>query len=127
VKLLVKMMVVFATLYAVASLLRRGRIGWPFAFFGTALITVLGTFGDRILMPKMSRLNAVLTDIPLIGLCLVAAQKLTGDDKGRIDWPYVGIVSSVLGGFEGLYHEWVHDRGDSRALAEQDPEGRILH
>jgi len=118
VKLLVKMMVVFTTLYAVAALMRQGRISWPFAFIGTALTTLLGSAGDRILMPKMKRTTAVLTDIPLIAGSLATARLLAGNKREGVDLPYLGVVSGVLGGFEALYHEWVHDRGRYHRLEE---------
>lgn len=123
-KLLIKMMVVFSTLYAVAGLMRSGRVQWPFAFLGTALVSFLGTAGDRILMPKMSRGMSVVTDMLLIAMSLCGARKITrAEGDLRSWWPYIGVVSAVLGGFECLYHEWVFDRDDYQELAE----GSALH
>ncbi|PWK05108.1 DUF2512 family protein [Tumebacillus permanentifrigoris] len=110
-KLLVKMLVVFSTLYAVGALMRRNRVGWPFAFVGTAVVSLLGTAGDRMLMPKMTRLTAVLTDLLLIAGSLFSARKMVpGDRSTAISLPYIGIVTAVLGAFESLYHEWVFPR-----------------
>ena len=123
-RLLVKMMVVFATLYAVAGVMRSGRVQWPFAFLGTALVSLLGTVGDRILMPKMSRGMAVFTDMLLIALSLCGARKFTrAEGDLRSWWPYIGIVSAVLGGFEGVYHEWVFNR----EAYEEEAERGLVH
>jgi hypothetical protein len=125
-KLLVKIMVIFATLYAVAAMMRRVCLQWPFAFLATALLGLLGTAGDRIFMPKMNRITAALLDALMIAGTLFGTNAL-GDliaprrrskDRTRLSLPYVGVVSGLLGGFESLYHEWVHHREPYQKAAE---------
>jgi len=118
-KLLVKLMVIFSTLYAVGALLRNGRISWPFAFVGTAVTGLLGIAGDRILMPKMKRWTAVWTDVLLIMGSLFAAKWMVREGQG-VDLPYIGTAAAVLGGFESVFHEWVYNREAYQELADSE-------
>lgn len=125
-KLLIKLLAVFSVVYAVSALMSRARVKPPFAFLSTALISLLGTVGDRVLMPKMNRTTAAATDSLLIAASLLGANKLSGGGS-RVPWPYIGAVSTILGGFEALYHEWIYNRGRYQDAAKQDEEGRIIH
>lgn len=123
-KLLIKIMVIFSTLYAVAALVRSTRIQWPFAFASTGLISLLGTIGDRLFLPKMGRVTAALLDTLLIALSLFGTGKFNNDNRRerKISLPYIGIVSGLLGGFESLFHEWLYDRERY-----EEPKGGTLH
>jgi hypothetical protein len=115
-KLLIKMMAVFVTIYAVGSMFRSVRIAWPFAFISTALISLLGGAADRIVLPKLSRTTAVITDILFMALTLFGAGRLMGGRGGKTNTdqqmtlPYISTVSAVLGGIESIYHEWLYKR-----------------
>ena len=125
-KLLIKMLTVFSVLYAVSALMSRARVKPPLAFLSTALISLLGTVGDRVLMPKMGRATAAATDGLLIAASLLGANALGGRGS-RVPWPYIGAVSTILSGFEALYHEWIYNRSRYQEAAEQNQEGRIVH
>jgi hypothetical protein len=122
VKQLIKIMVVFATIYAIAGMMRNVRLQPAFTFLATALISLLSIAFDRIFMPKLSRIKAVLLDALLFALTLFGADKAGPGKENRISWPYIGLVASVLGGFEGLFHEWVYKRE-----AYEEPKGGNVH
>jgi len=118
-KLLIKMMSVFIAIYAVGAMFRSVRISWPFAFISTAIISLLGVTADRIVMPKLSRPTAAITDALFMGLTLFGVDRLSrgGRRNGKpkpqennVSLPYLGTVSAVLGGVESLYHEWLYKR-----------------
>ncbi|ARU63562.1 hypothetical protein CBW65_23030 [Tumebacillus avium] len=121
-KLLVKLMVVFATIYAVAGMMRSVRVNPAFTFLSAAAIGLLGYAGDRMLLPKMGRATAILTDALLYGLTLFGASKAVAGQNSSVTLPYIGLVSAALGGFEGLFHEWVYDRE-----AHEEPKGGMVH
>ncbi|TCP54554.1 uncharacterized protein DUF2512 [Tumebacillus sp. BK434] len=121
-KLLVKLMVIFATIYALAGIMKSVRVNPAFTFLATALIGLFGIAGDRLLLPKMGRATAIIGDALLCGLMLFGASQAVSGRDSRVTLPYIGLVSAALGGFEGLFHEWIYDRD-----AHEEPRGGLVH
>lgn len=123
-RLLIKLLFLFASIYAVASLMRGVRIRPSFSFLALALIGLMGTIGDRILLPRFSRAGAAVGDALFAALGLFGAAKWNRDSENRVTWPYIGVLSALLGGFEYLYHGWIYNREAYKPESEQRPDNR---